>query len=202
MKKSLLWMSIIVFALVMSGCSNYAFNGNIELEIADFKATDHRGDTVTLDDLKGEPWLAMFIFTNCDTICTPMTFNMADIQQLMIEEGLEDYKIVAFSVDPVRDTPEVLKEYLSFYNIADESKWHLLTDYDQTWIEQFARNSFQTHVKMPTNGDQVVHANTFYLVDEQGVAVKNYTGYSQDENGVQKETIAIDVKTLIEERLN
>lgn len=201
MKKSLFWICTIVFAIVMSGCSNYSFKGNIELELADFKATDHRGDTITLEDLKGEPWLAMFIFTNCDTICTPMTYNMAAIQELMVEEGLEDYKIVAFSVDPARDTPEVLTEYLSFYPIVDEEKWHLLTGYDQTWIEQYARDNFKTIVKMPADGDQIIHANTFYLVDEQGIAVKNYTGYSQDENGVEKDTIAIDVKSLIEERL-
>ena len=201
MKKSWFWISIMLFTLLLSGCSNYKFKGNIELELEDFTATDHRGEEITLDDLKGEPWLAMFIFTNCDTICTPMTYNMADIQKRLVEEGLEQYKIVAFSVDPVRDTPEVLTEYLSFYPIEDESKWHLLTGYDQKWVEQFAYDNFRTFVKMPEKGDQIVHANTFYLVDENGVAVKNYTGYSQDEGGVEKDTIAIDVETLIEERL-
>lgn len=201
MKKSLFLISSIVFAFILTGCSNYTFKGNLDLEIGDFKATDHRGETITLDDLKGEPWLAMFIFTNCTTICTPMTYNMADIQKQLVEEGLEDYKIVAFSVDPETDTPEVLSEYLSYYPIKDESKWYLLTGYAQTWIEQFAYDEFKTFVKMPSEGDQVVHANTFYLVDEQGTAVKNYSGYSQDEGGVQTETIALDVKALIEERL-
>lgn len=202
MKRFGVFVSIMVVLLVLSGCSNYKFKPSIEYTISDFTATDHRGDTITLESLKGEPWLAMFIFTNCDTICTPMTFNMADIQKRLVEEGLEDYKIVAFSVDPSRDTPEVLSEYLSYYPIADESKWHLLTGYDQKWIEQFSVKSFKSFVKMPTEGDQVVHANTFYLVDEQGVAVKNYTGYSEQEDGVQKDTIAIDLETLIEERLN
>lgn len=200
-KKTWMLASLMIVVLALSACSNYKFKPDIEYEIGDFEATDHRGDKITLDSLKGEPWLAMFIFTNCDTICTPMTFNMADIQQKLVDAKLDKYKIVAFSVDPKRDTPEVLSEYLSYYDIADDSKWHLLTGYDQAWIEQFAKENFKTWVKMPEEGDQVVHANTFYLVDEKGVAVKTYSGYSEEENGVEKDTIAIDLETLIEERL-
>ncbi len=67
-----------------------------------------------------------------------MTFNMTTIQEELEKRGVEDYNIVGFSVDPANDTPEVLSEYLSHYTLADESKWNLLTNYDQKWIEQFA----------------------------------------------------------------
>ncbi|MCP1144950.1 SCO family protein [Lysinibacillus endophyticus] len=201
MKKIMGLIGILVIATILGACSNYKFKADTEYEIADFTVTDHRGETVTLDSLKGKPWLAMFIFTNCTTICQPMTYNMTVIQEELKERGVEDYNIVGFSVDPKRDTPEVLSEYLSRYTVPDESKWHLVTNYDQAWIEQFGLNSFKTIVKMPENGDQVLHASTFYLVDENGVAVKNYTGYSESEEGVPFDTIAIDMETLIEERL-
>lgn len=201
MKKIMGLIGILVIATVLGACSNYKFKADTEYEIADFTVTDHRGETVTLDSLKGKPWLAMFIFTNCTTICQPMTYNMTVIQEELKERGVEDYNIVGFSVDPKTDTPEVLSEYLSRYTLADESKWHLVTNYDQAWIEQFGLNSFKTLVKMPAEGDQVLHGSTFYLVDENGVAVKNYTGYSESEEGVPFDTIAIDMETLIEERL-
>ncbi len=192
---------MLVIATILGACSNYKFKADTEYTIADFEVTDHNGETVTLESLKGKPWLAMFIFTNCTTICQPMTFNMTMIQEELKKLGVEDYNIVGFSVDPANDSPEVLKQYLSHYSIPDESKWHFVTGYDQKWIEQFGLNSFKTLVRMPAEGDQVLHASTFYIVDEKGVAVKNYTGYSETKDGVPFETIAMDMEALIKERL-
>ena len=53
---------------------------------------------------------------------------------------------------------------------------------------------------MPEDGDQVIHGSSFYLVDENGVAVKLYSGYSEEENSGQAvpyDEIAIDIETLI-----
>lgn len=200
-KKSLALAFILLVATALSACSNYQFKPTTNYEISDFTMTDQRGDEVTLESLKGQPWLAMFMFTNCTTICSPMTHNMTLIQEDLVEKGIEDYKIVAFSVDPAYDTPERLTEYLARHNAPDESKWHMLTGYDQSFIEQFAVGSFKSLVKSIEGDDQVIHANTFYLVDEKGIAVKNYSGYSQTEDGVPYDTIVTDLESLIEERL-
>jgi len=200
-KKYALIVMLLIVTSIVSACSNYKFKASTDFEVESFTVTNHRGEEVTLEDLKGKPWLAMFIFTNCETICSPMTYNMTEVQHTLIERGVEDYNIVAFSVDPATDSPVVLTDYLSFYEVPDESKWHLVTGYDQAWIEQFAMNSFKTLVKMPENSDQVLHQSIFYLVDENGIAVKNYSGYSEQEDGVSYDTIAIDMETLIEERL-
>lgn len=201
MKKKLISLvSILVISTILGACSNYKFEATTNYEIENFKMIDHRGETVTLDNLKGKPWLAMFIFTSCTTVCQPMTFNMSEIQKELIDRDVEDYNIVAFSVDPAIDTPEKLSEYFSHFEVPDESKWHLLTGYDQAYIEQFALNNFKALAKKPAEGDQVMHGTTFYLVDENGIAVKNYTGVSSDQE-VPYDTIAIDMETLIEERL-
>ena len=203
MKKQKLFklVSIIVVLTVLSACSNYKFKPTTSFEIDDFTHTNHRGEEVTLDDLKGKPWLGMFIFTSCITICPPMTDNMRVIQQQLEKEGIVDYNIVGFSVDPTVDTPEILADYLGRYGVPDESKWHLMTGYDQTYIEQFARNNFKAIVQKVEGNDQVAHNSIFYLVDEQGIAVKNYTGYSTTSNGVPVNTIVEDMRALIEERL-
>lgn len=202
MKKRLVGLvALLLIATIVSACSNYKFKPSTSYEIEDFNMIDHRGEKVTLETFKGKPWLAMFIFTNCTTICSPMTVNMAMVQEELIDRGVEDYNIVAFSVDPKNDSPEVLAGYLNFFDVPDESKWHLLTGYDQTFIEQFGKESFKTLIKAPTDSDQVVHMNTFHLVDENGIIVKNYSGYSETADGVSYDTIALDMKTLIEERL-
>ena len=200
-KKYALIAMLLIVTSIVSACSNYKFKASTNYEIEPFTVTNHRGEEVTLESLKGKPWLAMFIFTNCETICSPMTYNMTEVQNALIERGVEDYNIVAFSVDPATDSPEVLTKYLEFYEVPDESKWQLLTGYDQAWIEQFAVNSFKTLVKMPENSDQVLHQSYFFLVDEKGINVKSYSGYSEQEDGVSYDTIAIDMETLIEERL-
>ena len=202
LKKKFIALSILlVLSAIIAGCSNYKFKETIDYEIADFTVTDHRGETISLEDLKGEPWLAMFVFTNCNTICSPMTYNMADIQEKLIEEGIEDYKIIGFSVDAENDSPEVMTEYLARHTVPDESKWHYVSGYDQAFIEQLALNSFKVLAKKVEGEEQVYHSSSIFLVDEKGVAVKYYDGYTTNANGIPIDTIAIDLDTLIEERL-
>ncbi|MGM0898028.1 MAG: SCO family protein [Bacillota bacterium] len=151
--------------------------------VEDFSFTDHRGDEISKEELVGTPWLATFVFTNCTTVCPPMTFNMADLQKEMEANGLTDYKIIAFSVDPKEDTPEKMQEYLSHYPIPDESKWHLLTGYSQEEIAEFATDNFKSLVKNDPNSDQVIHGTSFYLVDREGAVVGNYDGYENVPTG-------------------
>lgn len=198
MKQSLLiMMSALLF--VLSACSSYQFKADTNWEIEPFTMTNHRGNTITNEDLKGQPYLAMFMFTSCVTVCSPMTYNMTQIQQKLVDAGVEDYRIVGFSVDPAVDTPEKLTEYLNFYEVPDEQKWHLLTGYEETFIAQFAKNSFKTLVQDDPTSDQVIHAVTFFLVDEHGVAIKNYRGYAENERDVPMEQMARDLQALLEQ---
>ncbi len=194
MKKILLLLSVTILALAGCGSSGN-FEAQTNWQVNDFAYDNQRGEEVSLESLEGTVWLATFIFTNCTTVCPPMTFNMTEIQGMLEEKGVEDYKIVAFSVDPEVDTPEKLQEYIDMYDVPDQSKWELLTGYNQEHISQFAEKSFKAIVRNNPNSDQVIHGVRFYLVDQNGVVVKNYMG---SEN-VPKEEIVIDVETLIED---
>lgn len=83
--------------------------------------------------------------------------------------------------------------------MPDESKWHLLTGYDEAFISQFAKSSFKTLVQDDPNSDQVIHAVTFFLVDENGVAIKNYRGYAENDSDVPVEQMARDLESLLEQ---
>ena len=63
----------------------------MNVELADFNHMSHRGEKVSLDDLKGKPWLGMYIFTNCNTVCFPMTENMSyafSVATIIREKGI------------------------------------------------------------------------------------------------------------------
>ena len=173
--------------LILAACGNP--------QIEDFSHINQRGDAVSLESLKGTPWLATFVFTNCETVCPPMTFNMAAIQEALTVEGIEDYKIVAFSVDPEVDTPEKMQEFLSNFSVPDESKWNLLTGYSQEYIAEYAKDNFKSFVKNDPNSDQVIHGTTFYLIDKQGEIAHNYDGYGDVPTG----EIVKDLEKLIAE---
>jgi protein SCO1 len=196
-KPKTLAVVITLIGILLAGCSNSDFQAETDYEIADFNYTNQNNEKVSLKDLEGKVWIADFIFTNCETVCPPMTFNLTKLQKELKKEGVEDYKIVSFSVDPEHDKPQVLKDYLSNFE-ADTSKWDMLTGYQFEEIKEFAEHSFKSIVADDPKSDQVIHGTSFYLVNQEGVVVKNYSGNSD----VPYEEITADMKTLIKEGTN
>ncbi|WP_312857756.1 SCO family protein [Bacillus haikouensis] len=196
-KPKTLAVVMTLIGILLAGCSNSDFQAETDYEIADFNYTNQNNEKVSLKDLEGKVWIADFIFTNCETVCPPMTFNLTKLQKELKKERVEDYKIVSFSVDPEHDKPQVLKDYLSNFE-ADTSKWDMLTGYQFEEIKEFAEHSFKSIVADDPKSDQVIHGTSFYLVNQEGVVVKDYSGNSD----VPYEEITADMKTLIKEGTN
>jgi protein SCO1 len=186
---------LLLAALLFTGCSSQEEieeSFPMSMEVEDFSAVNQDGEDVTLSDLEGDIWIADFIFTNCDTVCLPMTANMAQLQEKLKESGLdEEARLVSFSIDPENDTPEVLTEYSQRYD-ADLEQWEFLTGYSQEEIELFANRSFNTPAAKAEGSDQFVHGTSFYLVSENGVVLKQYEGVSDP----PFEEIIDDIKKL------
>lgn len=191
MKKRFL-IVVTLLILVLSACGQKQLKDGKNWPIEDeFSYTDQNGGTFGLKDLKGKVWVADFIFTNCEDVCLPMTSNMAKLQKMAKDEGIENIEFVSFSVDPTVDKPEVLKEYGAKFN-ADYSNWHFLTGYQQEEIEKLALENFKALVKKPQKGDQVIHGTDFYLIDKEGKIQKYYTGL----NDTPFAQIISDIKVL------
>lgn len=173
LRNRLLTLLILLFILLLAGCGK-GIEDPLEWKIEDFNFTNQDNEEMGLADLKGEVWLADFIFTNCTTVCLPMTANMVDLQNQFKEQGL-DVQIVSFSVDPTVDSPEILKSYAENYG-ADFASWNLLTGYSPEKIDAFATENFKTIARKPENDDQVLHGTSFFLVDKNGVIMKDYNG--------------------------
>ena len=193
MKRYQKWIGIFTAfcLLVLAGCGSGAKLRNpLNWDVESFQYINQNGEKFGTKDLKGKVWVADLVFTNCQTICPPMTANMAKLQKLAKEEKL-DVQFVSFSVDPERDTPEKLKTFVQKFT-DDTKNWNLLTGYSQNDIKKFAKDNFKTLVDKPENTDQVTHGTKFYLVDQNGKVMKEYSGM----NNTPYDDILRDIKRL------
>jgi protein SCO1 len=167
--------------LLLGGCQGKDVEGSfpMKVEVGDLEAVDQNDAKTSLAALhKGKVMVTDFIFTNCDTVCLPMTANMAKLQKRIAEAGLQgDVQLVSISIDPDHDTPKVLKEYSSRYEF-DEENWSFLTGYSRDEIESFANVSFKTPAAQVEGSNQFVHGTSFFLVSEKGILLKQYEGVS------------------------
>jgi protein SCO1/2 len=80
-----------------------------------FALVDQNGRTVTEKDVLGRPHLVFFGFTHCPDVCPTTLFKMSEVLKETGERG-RDLKALFVTVDPERDRPDVLKEYLSSFD--------------------------------------------------------------------------------------
>lgn len=180
--------SILVLVLFLAACGGNKIETNMSEEVADFEFTTQDNEKLGLNDLEGEWWIADFIFTNCTTVCLPMTSNMSQLQDLLREEGI-DAQLVSFTVDPDYDSPEVLKKYAESYD-ANLNNWSFLTGFDYETIKDLSVGSFRSEVQENPGSDQITHGVRFFLVNPNGEVIKNYYGIDMNE----VKTIVDDLK--------
>ncbi|SFL53586.1 SCO family protein [Salibacterium qingdaonense] len=172
------------------GAQNGSSLTDADLSLPSFSFTNQDGETVTNEDLQGEYVIADMIFTNCPTVCNTMTPNMLNLQGQIEQAGLEDVRMVSFTVDPKRDDPETLTKYGQNYG-ADFSNWDFLTGYSVEEIKQLSKNSFLSALNQDTGDQNIIHATAFFLIDPKGNVVRKYDGLEND-----TEPILDDLKRL------
>jgi len=82
---------------------------------SDFSLKDMNNNTITEKSFDGPLTAIFFGFTNCPDVC-PMTLNKMDIVLEKLGNKKKDIKVFFISVDPKRDTPQVVKDYLSNFD--------------------------------------------------------------------------------------
>jgi protein SCO1 len=125
--------------------------------IPQFDLVSSTGQPFDSRSLDGHIWVADFIYTTCDGPCPMMSHQMRGIQNSTA--ATPDVKLVSFTVDPVRDTPEVLAKYAKFFK-ADGARWYFLTG-PMARLHDLGLNAFKLN---GVNGD-LSHSTRFVLVD-------------------------------------
>lgn len=182
-----------VLLLAMAGVVAAKFllpKGHAEPEVlypaAAFALTDQDNKPFGHQDLKGRPYVAAFVFTQCGSTCPRMTADMAAIQKDLPPE----VRLVSFSVDPERDTPEVLKRYAATYK-ADEARWRFLTGpYDE--IKKVAQGMMVDIIKKQEGDHPILHSERLFLVDGENRVRKLYHSRSADD----VKQLVVDAKYL------
>ena len=136
-----------------------------------FRLTDQNGKTITDQDLKGRPFLVFFGFTHCPEVCPTALF---DISEILGKLGPDAEKVNALfvTVDPERDTPETLKEYLSSFNPR-----LIGVGGDADALAAVAKAYRVYYKKVPTkDGDYTIdHTAIVYLMDKNGQFVSPFS---------------------------
>lgn len=82
-----------------------------------FKLVDQNAKPITDQDMKGHPFLVFFGFTHCPDVCPTTLFDMSELfRALGSDGGAKDVRALFVTVDPERDTPAIMKDYLSSFD--------------------------------------------------------------------------------------
>ncbi len=154
----------------------------------DFALTDHNGKPRTLADFKGKAVLVFFGFVNCPDVCPTTMAEMANVMQQLGPQA-EQVQVLFISVDPERDTPELLSKYVPAFHPG-----FLGLTGDKATIDKVAKEFRVFYQKVPgkTEGSYSVdHTAGSYVFDPQG-RIRLFVRHGQG-----AEPIAHDLKLLL-----
>jgi protein SCO1/2 len=156
----LLWLrQLEVNALRQRTVSSYG-------SVPEFTLINQDGKNFGSGDLRGKIWIADFIYTTCPGPCPMISSRMSELQQPLEKS---DVHLVSFTVDPAKDTPQVLQTYAERLH-AEPGRWDFLTGAQST-IYNLSRNGFKLAV-----GEEKgvpIHSTRMILVDRHG-AIRGY----------------------------
>ena len=152
---------------------------------------NEKAQPVTLDANKGYVTVYDFIYTNCSGTCPMMTASMRKLTPKVPKDA--KVKFVSISVDPARDTPQILRDYATRYR--NDDRWTFLTG-DRKTIVDVSVNGFKLAAGDPgPGGDPLLHSSKFVVADKSGTIREYYGGTDGD----APEHVAATVRDLLRE---
>ena len=167
-----------------------------------FKLTNQDNKSISDKDYLGKVYVVEFFFSTCPTICPKMNESMLQLQEEFY--GNPNFGIASITIDPAKDTPQVLKEHANLLGVKHYN-WHFLTG-DKEYIYSLANKGFNLYAGENNKvAGGFEHSGLFALVDKdgkircrkdaQGNPILYYDGL--EASGV--EAIKEDIKKLLEE---
>jgi protein SCO1/2 len=160
--------------------------------IPDFTLTNQLGKEVSLRDVPRKIVVADFFFTHCPSFCPTLTRNMRRLQELFRSNDTL-VQFVSFSVDPVRDSVPVLKEYADRFGVQHNNWWMLTGNRDS--IYTLAERDFKV-AAVDSGHQNFVHTDRLILLDKD----RFVRGYYNGEDTMDVARLAKDIVLLGLER--
>ena len=156
----------------------------------DFTLTSQDGKPLSLAALRGKVVAVTFIFTGCGITCPLLTAKMVSMQRSLGADFGPRVIFVAITVDPLADTPEVLKRYANAQG-ADLAGWAFLTG-TPAQIGDVAHRYGVYYKRQP--GDDIDHTFLTSVIDPGGMLRVQYLGVRFD-----PEEFLQDIRSLLRE---
>lgn len=158
----------LVTALSACGKKEVAFKGS-DITGAklggEMSMQDHTGQTRTLADYKGKVAVVFFGFTQCPDVCPTAMAELAQTMEILGEDAGE-VQVLMVSVDPERDTPEVLGEYVKAFHPGFVG---LTGTPEQLGTTAKSFKAYYGKAAGATPDQYTMdHASSFYIMDKQG----------------------------------
>jgi protein SCO1/2 len=134
------------------------------------------GHRLALNGLRGKVVVVTFIYTSCTDTCPLLTAEMAALQNDLGPDFGSKVFFVSITVDPERDTPEVLSRYAQAHG-ANLAGWAFLTGTPEE-VRTVARQ-YGVYVKQHAAGD-VAHTFLTSILDQRGTLRAQYVGVRSD----------------------
>ena len=153
----------------------------------EFALTSQDEAQVTLADFRGRVVVVTFIFTMCTATCPVLTPMMSFVQDQLGSDFGAKIAFVSITVDPERDTPEVLKEYAQAFG-ANLAGWSFLTG-APTAIQDVTHR-YGVYASKSKNGD-VDHTFLTSIVDPHGILRVQYLGVRFDPEEFRRDLLSL-----------
>jgi len=154
------------------------------------------GQPISASDLAGHVWVADFVFTRCQGICPALTTHMKRVQTTLEGGDARAVRLVSFSVDPLHDTPPVLRAYAERFG-ANPERWQFVTG-DRAALYALIQDGFMLAVvpqpegREPGAGELITHSDRFVLVDGS----LQIRGYYHGTDAADVDRLLADIHTL------
>jgi len=160
---------VLVVVVLLMACEQklpspfHASDVSMPLSGANFNLTDHSGKLRTLDDFKGKVVALFFGYTHCPDVCPTTLADLAQVMKMLGKEA-DKVQVLFITVDPERDKPQMLAEYMSVFHPS-----FLALHGDATATAQAAKAFYVNYQKQPTSfGYSMDHSVGTFLIDPQG----------------------------------
>lgn len=161
------WSIIICSLALLAGCDSGPKFKSTDITGADYGKTlelrDHTGRARKLEDFRGKAVVVFFGFTHCPDVC-PTTLAEMSAAIKTLGPDAERVQLLFVTVDPERDTPEVLAKYVTAFDPR------FLGMYGDAAATQRVAKEFKVYFEKRKTGDSysVDHSGQSYVIDPQG----------------------------------
>jgi len=185
----------------------YVFLNGEAKKVPEFAFLNQDSIIISNEDFNKKVYVAEFFFTSCPSICPIMNKNMKRIENRFGKR--QDFGIASFSIDPIKDTPSVLKAYAETYDVFSQN-WHFLTG-EKDKIYNLANEGFNIFASVnPRVAGGFEHQGYFALIDKNGFIrcrsdqfgnpIVYYMGVDEEDVEIQEVDLLIDdIEKLLKE---